>query len=108
MKTIRPDRFHLHDRHVGHEGSHVMLPMVVLSLMALGLYFGVKSIDFSDLGRSALFYVVMVFVTLGIAGFFGAVGAWLRSTTVTDETPEGFCFLGALIGAVVFYIALFT
>ncbi len=84
-----------------------MLPMVVLSLMALALYLAVRSIDISELGRSALFYVVMVFVTLGIAGLFGFVGGWLRSRT-NDATPEGFCFIGAVIGAVVFYFALFT
>jgi hypothetical protein len=83
-----------------------MLPLVVLSLMALGLYFGVQQIEFSELGRSALFDVVMVFVALGIAGMFGVIGAWLRSKG--DEAEEGFCFVGALIGAVVFYIALLT
>jgi hypothetical protein len=95
-----------HPHHVGHEGSHVMLPMVVLSLMAIGVYYGVRSFDISELGRDALFDVVMVFVALGIAGLFGIVGAWLRSRG--DEAEEGFCFAGALIGAVVFYVALFT
>jgi hypothetical protein len=60
----------------------------------------------SEPGRDALFDVVMVFVALGIAGLFGVVGAWLRSRG--DEAEEGFCFVGALIGAVVFYVALFT
>lgn len=95
-----------HAHHVGREGSHVMLPLVVLSLMALALYFGVRQIEFSELGRSALFDVVMVCVALGIAGFFGFVGAWLRSNG--DEAEEGFCFVGALIGAAVFYVALLT
>ncbi|CAG4908534.1 hypothetical protein R52603_03633 [Paraburkholderia saeva] len=95
-----------HAHHVGHEGSHVMLPLVVLSLMALALYFGLRQIEFSELGRSALFDVVMVCVALGIAGFFGVVGAWLRSNG--DEAEEGFCFVGAVIGAVVFYVALLT
>jgi hypothetical protein len=108
MKTMKPVG---HDqqpvRHVGYEGSHVMLPLVVVSIMALALYLGVRHIKFSELGRSALFYVVMMFVALGIAGLFGFVGGWLRSRT-TDDTPEGFCFVGALIGAVVFYIALFS
>lgn len=107
MKIIRPVSQGLHGRHVGHEGSHVMLPMVGLSVMAVALYFAVKHIDILDIGRSALFDVVMVFVALGIAGMFGAVGAWLRSRT-TDEPAEGFCFVGALIGAMVFYIALLT
>jgi hypothetical protein len=95
-----------HSHHVGHEGSHVMLPMVVLSLMAIGVYCAVRSLDISELGRDALFDVVMVFVALGIAGLFGVVGAWLRSRG--DEAEEGFCFAGALIGAIVFYVALFT
>lgn len=107
MKTTKPVGHDHHGHHVGYEGSHVMFPLVVLSVMALALYLGVRRIDFSDLGRTALFYVVMVFVTLGIAGLFGVVGGWLRSRT-TDDAPEGFCFIGALIGAVVFYFALFT
>jgi hypothetical protein len=95
-----------HPHHVGHEGSHVMLPMVVLSLMAIGVYYAVRSLDISELGRDALFDVVMVFVALGIAGLFGVVGAWLRSRG--DDAEEGFCFVGALIGAIVFYVALFA
>jgi hypothetical protein len=108
MKITKPVEQGHHGRHhVGYESSHVMLPLIVLSLMALALYLGVRRIDFSELGRSALFYIVMVFVTLGIAGLFGFVGAWLRSRT-TEATPEGFCFVGAVIGTVVFYIALFS
>lgn len=95
-----------HAHHVGYEGSHVMLPLVVLSLMALGVYFGVRDIDFSELGKSALFDVVMVCVALGIAGLFGVVGAWVRSNG--DDAGEGFCFVGAVVGVVVFYIALFS
>ncbi|MFT4066647.1 hypothetical protein [Paraburkholderia sp.] len=93
-----------HAHHVGREGSHVMLPLVGISLMAVALYVGVRNIDFSELGKSALFDVVMVCVALGIAGLFGVVGAWLRSNG--DEADEGFCFVGALIGTVVFYIAV--
>lgn len=95
-----------HAHHVGYEGSHVMLPLVVISLMAVGLYFAVRGIDFSELGKSALFDVVMVSVALGIAGLFGVVGAWVRSNG--DDAGEGFCFFGALVGAVVFYIAIFS
>jgi len=84
-----------------------MLPLVVLSVMALVLYVGVKRADILEIGRSALFDVVMVFVALGIAGLFGFVGGWLRSRT-TDDTPESFCFIGAVVGAVVFYLAVFT
>lgn len=98
----RPHRPH----HLGHESSHVMLPLVGLSVMALGVYYVVRGIDLLDISRSALFYVAMVFVALGIAGFFGVVGAWLRSGA--DEASEGFCFTGALIGAIVFYVALLS
>ena len=101
------DPHHVHHaHHVGYEGSHVMLPLVGISLMAIALYVGVRDIDFSELGKSALFDVVMVCVALGIAGLFGAVGAWLRSNG--DEAEEGFCFIGALIGTVVFYVALLS
>jgi|GEM_PF-6532268 hypothetical protein len=57
MKLIRTGH---HPHHVGHEGSHVMLPMVMLSLMAIGVYYGVRSLDMSEPGRDALFDVVMV------------------------------------------------
>lgn len=83
-----------------------MLPLVVLSLMALAVYYGMRRADLLEISRSALFDVAMVFVALGIAGLFGVVGAWLRQGS--DEKSEGFCFVGALIGAVVFYIALLT
>lgn len=109
MKLLRsgnPVRHAHHAHHVGYEGSHVMLPLVVISVMAIGVYFGVRNIDFSELGKSALFYVVMLSVALGIAGLFGVVGAWVRSNG--DDAEEGFCFVGALVGAVVFYIALLT
>jgi hypothetical protein len=97
-----PHRAH----HLDYEGSHVMLPLVGLSLMALAVYFVVRRFDWLELSRHALFDVVMVFVALGIAGLFGVAGAWLRSGG--DGKGEGFCFVGALIGAVVFYIALLT
>ena len=92
--------------HLGYEGSHVMLPLVALSLMALGVYYAVRRADLLDISRNALFDVAMVFVALGIAGLFGVIGAWLRQGS--DEKSEGFCFVGALIGAAVFYLALLT
>jgi hypothetical protein len=111
MKLLRSghqvrDAHHAH--HVGHEGSRVMLPLIVISVMAIGVYVGVRGFDFSELGKSALFDVMMVAVALGIAGLFGFVGAWVRSSSSGEESSEGFCFVGALIGAVVFYVALFT
>ncbi|RDU94693.1 hypothetical protein [Trinickia dinghuensis] len=106
MKAVklahRPHRPH----HLGYEGSHVMVPLVVISLMALAVYYVVRRADLLEISRNALFDVMMVFVALGIAGLFGAVGAWLRSDG--DGKNEGFCFVGALIGAIVFYIALLT
>lgn len=109
MKLLRsgnPYRHAGHAHHVGREGRHVMLPLVVISLMAISLYYGVRDIDISELGKNALFDVVMASVALGIAGLFGVVGAWLRSSG--DDADEGFCFIGALIGAAVFYVAIFT
>lgn len=106
MKLEKWPRAGHHPHHLGYEGSHVMLPLVGLSLMALGLYYGVRRVDLLDISRNALFYIVMVFVALGIAGLFGVIGAWLRQDA--DENSEGFCFVGALIGAAVFYIALLT
>jgi hypothetical protein len=103
MKSLKATR---HAHQIGHEGSHVMVPLVVLSLMAVGVYCAVRYIEFSELGRTALFYVVMLFVALGVAGLFGAVAAWLRSNG--DDAQEGFCFVGALVGAIVFYVALLS
>jgi hypothetical protein len=91
--------------HLSYDSSHVMLPLFVLSLMALGLYYSVRRADLLEVSRSVLFDVAMVFVALGIAGLFGVVGAWVRQGS--DEKCEGFCFVGALIGAAVFYMALF-
>jgi len=106
MRTGKSPHSVHHSHHLGHEGSHVMLPLAVLSLMALGVYYLVRGLDLLEISRSALFDVLMVFVALGIAGLFGAVGAWLRSDG--DQRSESFCFVGALVGAVVFYIALLT
>lgn len=108
LRTNHPLRHAHHAHHVGREGSHVMLPLVVISAMAIALYLGVRNIDFSDLGRSALFDVTMLCVALGIAGLFGVVGAWVRSGVDDADEGEGFCFIGALIGAVVFYVAVFS
>ncbi|MDE1181576.1 hypothetical protein [Paraburkholderia sp.] len=105
---MKPLRTLHHPHHVSHEGSHVMLPLVAVSLMAIGVYFGVNDLDLPDVGRSALFDVTMLCVALGIAGLFGFVGAWLRSSSSGDDAEEGFCFVGALIGAVVFYVALLS
>lgn len=104
MKTGKSPHPAHAQHHLSHEGSHVMLPLVVLSVMAIGAYYLARRIDLLEVSRDALFYVVMLFVALGIAGLFGAVGAWLRSGT--DAESERFCFAGALIGAVVFYVAL--
>lgn len=104
MKAHKLHRRTQRPHHLSYEGSHVMLPLVILSLMAVAVYYAVRSVDVLEISRSALFYVVMVFVALGIAGLFGVIGAWLRSGT--DAESERFCFVGAIIGALVFYIAL--
>ncbi|MFP3740453.1 hypothetical protein SB860_37080, partial [Burkholderia sp. SIMBA_019] len=60
-----------------------------------------------ELGRSAIFDVVMVFVVLGGASFFGVVSCILRrGPSSEDGQNEGFCFVGALIGAIVFFAAI--
>ncbi|WP_233810375.1 hypothetical protein [Paraburkholderia sp. HP33-1] len=63
-----------------------------------------------ELGRSALFDVVMTFAVLGTTAFAGLIGCAIASRARAQETDlstgEGYCFLGALIGAVVFFVAM--
>lgn len=94
-------------RRVSREGVRVMLPLVALSLLAIGVYSMVHSLGIEDLGRNALFDVVMAFVAPGIAGLFGFVGGLFPKRQGEWES-EGFCFFGAVIGAVVFFVSMLT
>jgi hypothetical protein len=87
----------------------VMLPLLLLSIVAVAVYLLIRDWRMEELGRSAIFDVVMVFVVLGGAAFFGVVSCLARREQRADDSPnEGYCFLGALIGAAVFYIAVLS
>ena len=80
------------------------LPLVALAVVALAIYGFVSQVDMSEMGRNALFDTVMVFVAIGIAGAFGWAGSLLRARS--PEIEEWLCFVGALVGAIIFYVVI--
>ena len=87
----------------------VMLPLLLLSVAVAAVYLLIRDWRMEELGRSAIFDVVMVFVVLGGAAFFGVVSCLARREPRAEDSPnEGYCFLGALIGAAVFFIAVLS
>lgn len=87
----------------------IMLPLLVVSILALAVYLLLRDWRMEELGRSAIFDVVMVFVVLGGAAFFGVASCILRRGQSSEEGQnEGYCFIGALIGAIVFFAALLS
>jgi uncharacterized membrane protein YedE/YeeE len=85
----------------------VMLPLLLLSIATVAGYLLICDWQMEELGRSTIFGVVMIFVVLGGAAFFGVVSCLARRERRADDSPnEGYCFLGALIGAAVFFIAV--
>jgi hypothetical protein len=87
----------------------IMLPLLVVSILALAVYLLLCDWRMEELGRSAIFDVVMVFVVLGGAAFFGVASCILRRGQGSEEGQnEGYCFIGALIGAIVFFAAILS
>ncbi|MGF6598418.1 hypothetical protein P3T23_003135 [Paraburkholderia sp. GAS448] len=87
----------------------MMLPLLLLSIVAAAVYLLIRDWRMEELGRSAIFDVAMVFVVLGGAAFFGVVSCLARHGERAEDSPnEGYCFLGALIGAAVFFIAVLS
>ncbi|CAB3697485.1 hypothetical protein [Paraburkholderia rhynchosiae] len=85
----------------------IMLPLLLLSIIAVAGYFLVRDWRMEELGLSAIFDIVMIFVVLGGAAFLGVVSCIARRREAgEDGQSEGYCFLGALIGAIVFFVAI--
>ncbi|NPT53905.1 hypothetical protein [Paraburkholderia elongata] len=87
----------------------VMFPLLLLSIVAAAVYLLIRDWRMEELGRSAIFDVAMAFVVLGGAAFFGVISCLVRrGQRAEDSQNEGYCFLGALIGAAVFFIAVLS
>ena len=92
------------------EARRVWLPLIFLSISAAALWLLLSDLRMEELGRSAIFDVVMSFAVLGAAAFAGIVGCAIANRVRARETDlstgENCCFLGAVIGAVVFFVAM--
>jgi hypothetical protein len=85
----------------------VMFPLLLLSIVVVAVYLVLRDWRMEELGRSAIFDIVMIFVVLGGASFFGVASCLTRrGQRAEDGQSEGYCFLGALLGAIVFFVAL--
>ena len=97
-------------RKLSDDALRVMLPLLLVSMLAVTAYLllqDVREWRMDELGGSVIFDVVMIFVVLGVVSFFGLVGCLAkRGGDVKAEQTEGYCFFGALIGAVVFFLAI--
>lgn len=92
------------------EARRVWLPLVFLSMLAGAVWLLQRDLQMEELGRSALFDVVMTFAVLGVTGFAGIAGCAIanrmRGREADSSTGEGYCFVGAVIGTVVFFVAM--
>jgi len=92
------------------EARKVWLPLILLSISASAVWLLQRDIRMEELGRSALFGVVMTFAVLGVTALAGIVGCAIANRVRAQETDlstgEGYCFVGAVIGAVVFFVAM--
>jgi hypothetical protein len=87
----------------------IMLPLLLVSILVLAVYLLLRDWRMEELARSAIFDIVMVFSVLGGAAFFGVVSCILRrGQGGEDGQNEGYCFIGALIGAIVFFAAILS
>lgn len=97
-------------RKLSDDARRIMLPLLLISILAVSVYLllqDVREWRMDELGGSVIFDVVMIFVVLGVVSFFGLVGCLAkRGEDVKAEQTEGYCFFGALIGAVVFFVAI--
>lgn len=87
----------------------VMFPLLLLSIVVAAVYVALRDWRMEELGRSAIFGIVMIFVVLGGAAFLGMASRLARRGPCAEEgQSESYCFLGALLGAVVFFVALLS
>ncbi|SEJ88978.1 hypothetical protein [Paraburkholderia diazotrophica] len=97
-------------RESAREARRVWLPLILLSISAAAIWLLQRDLRMEELGRSALFDVVMTFGVLGATAFAGIVGCAIASRAQKQETDlstgEGYCFVGAVIGAMVFFFAM--
>jgi hypothetical protein len=97
-------------RKLSDDALRIMLPLLLVSMLAVTVYLLLRDVRewrMDELGGSVIFDVVMIFVVLGVVSFFGLVGCLTkRGGNVKAEQTEGYCFFGALIGAVVFFLAI--
>jgi hypothetical protein len=101
-------------RPVAHENARealrVWIPLLLLSISAAAVYLLLSDLHMEELGRSAIFDVVMTFVVLGLAALGGLVGCLVagrvRDKDTQESADEGYCFVGAVIGVVVFFVAM--
>ena len=104
MKTLKLNR------ESAREARRVWLPLLLLSIAAATVWILQRDLRIEELGRSALFDIVMTFAVLGATALAGIVGCAIASRMRKKEadvsTCEGYCFVGAVIGAVVFFVAM--
>ncbi len=92
------------------EARRVWLPLILLSISALAVWLLLSDERIEELGRSAIFDIVMTIAVLGATALAGIVGCAIASHARAQETDlpagEGYCFVGAVIGAVIFFFAM--
>ncbi|CAG2360781.1 MULTISPECIES: hypothetical protein [Burkholderia cepacia complex] len=97
-------------RESNREARRVWLPLVLLSILAGAVWMLQRDLQMEELGRSALFDIVMTIAVLGVTGFAGIAGCAIanrvRGRENDSSTGEGYCFVGAVIGTVVFFVAM--
>ena len=97
-------------RKLSDDALRIMLPLLLVSILTVTVYMLLRDVRewrIDELGGSVIFDVVMIFVVLGVVSFFGLVGCFAkRGGDGKAEQTEGYCFVGALIGAVVFFLAV--
>jgi hypothetical protein len=97
-------------RESAREARRVWLPLLLLSVSAAAAWLLLSDLRMEELGRSAIFDVVMTFAVLGATAFAGLIGCAIAGRARAQETDlptgEGYCFVGAVIGAVVFFLAM--
>jgi hypothetical protein len=92
------------------EARRVWIPLLLLSIAAVAAYRLLSDLNMEELGRSAIYDVVMTFAVLGLTAVGGILGCLVagrvRDKDMQESADEGYCFVGAVIGTVVFFVAM--